>query len=257
MSQIPEITALMLYYGRRGFAEEAVESFLRQTYPHKRLLIVNTHPDPVHFEQEYPNIEVHNLMLDTFENLNEKYNYAFSQIKTNWWCPWDSDDIWLPWHFENLVRIIPSHSKLPMKVGTPKALFSFDNIIGRVGWNMWSNCIYESMDKQGNLYPHCDDTIAKNCDSQILFLKWDRYWLDLSKNPFSFIFRWGSNPHGSGVTGEDAPAYHKKLRDAQNKIRNPNPLHPHWDRDYIQDVEDFTNQIRRENDAKVSDYIRS
>jgi glycosyltransferase involved in cell wall biosynthesis len=256
MRETPEITALMLYYGRRNLAEEAVESFLRQTYPHKRLLIVNTHPDPVHFEQEYPNIEVHNIIPDTFKNLNEKYNYAFSQIKTNWWCPWDSDDIWLPWHFENLVKIIPGKSKNPVKVGIPKALFSFDNIIGRVGWNMWTNCIYETFDKNGDLFPACDDTIVKNCDSQILFLEWERYWLDLRTNPYSFIFRWGSDPHGSGVTGEDAPVWHKKLRAAQNQIRNPEPFRPHWDRDYVQDVEDFTNQTRKEQD-EACDNLRS
>ena len=79
----PEITALMLYYGRKNLAEEAIESFLRQTYPHKRLVIVSTHPDGVHFETDYPEIEVHNLPPDAFENLNEKYNYAFSQIRTN------------------------------------------------------------------------------------------------------------------------------------------------------------------------------
>jgi GT2 family glycosyltransferase len=114
MKEAAEITALMLYYGRRSLAEEAMESFLRQTYPHKCLLIVNTHPDPVYFEQEYPNVTVHNLAPDYFKNLNAKYNYALKQVETNWWAPWDSDDIWLPWHFENLVKIIPSKSQAPL-----------------------------------------------------------------------------------------------------------------------------------------------
>ena len=80
----PKITAVMLCYGRKALAEEAVESFLRQTYMRKRLLIVNTHPDRIWFEDEYPNIEVHNIHPDPFENLNEKYNYAFDQIRTPW-----------------------------------------------------------------------------------------------------------------------------------------------------------------------------
>jgi len=230
-----EITALMLYYGRRNLAEEAVESFLRQTYPHKRLLIVNTHPDPVHFEQDYPNIEVHNCNPDSFDNLNEKYNYALRNVKTNYWCPWDSDDIWLPWHFENIVAGIPEQriTRYPRKVGLPKCYFSEDNVINRIGWNMWANCIYEVLGKP----PQCDDTIPGNCDGQILFMKWDRKWL--RKSPKSYIFRWSQAPHGSAHLGDEALAYHAKCRNKMNAIRNTEPFQPHWGRDYVRDAKDF------------------
>jgi hypothetical protein len=253
----PEITALMLYYGRKNLAEEAIESFLRQTYPHKRLVIVCTHPDGVHFEQDYPEIEVHNLPPDAFENLNEKYNYAFSQIRTNWWCPWDSDDLWMPWHFENIVAGIPQKpTKLPLKVGLPKCYFADNNVINRVGWNMWGNCIYESMDKNGNLYPKCDDTIAKNCDGQILFLEWERIWL--RQSPKSFIFRWDQAPHGSAhvKNGNADLEYHKKCRDRMNAIRNTDPFQPHWDMDYVQDVTDFETKQTQRSDHALSNLLR-
>lgn len=254
MMETPEITALMLYYGRRNVAEEAVESFLRQTYPHKQLVIVNTHPDPVNFEQDHPNIEVHNIIPDTFENLNEKYNYAFSQIKTNWWCPWDSDDIWLPWHFENLAAGIPrKKGESPLKVGIKTCYFANDNVIHKIGWNMWGNCIYESMDNKGNLYPGCDSTIAENCDSQILLKKdWTRCWL---KQPRSFIFRWDQKSHGSAYMKKDGAdlEYHKRCRAKMYAKRNAEPFRPHWDRDYVQEAEAFTNQIQRsKNERKIS-----
>jgi len=241
---IPEITALMLYYGRRSVAEEAVESFLRQTYPHKKLLIVNTHPDPVHFEQDYPQIEVHNITPDTFANLNEKYNYAFSQIKTNWWCPWDSDDLWLPWHFENIVSQIPEgQHPHPLKVGLAQCYFRINGAIERVGWNMWANCVWESRDADGNLHPKCDATLAKNCDSQILTnIPWTRHWLDLRKYPKSYIFRWDQTPHGSAVTGEEGLAHHAKCREHMYAIRNTEPFRPHWDHDYVAQAKEFDNQ---------------
>ena len=237
-----EITACMLYYGRKNFAEEAIESFLRQTYPHKRLVIVSTHPDGVHFEQDYPEIEVHNLSTDAFENLNEKYNYAFSQIRMNWWCPWDSDDIWMPWHMESLVAGIPSQRwNAPLKVGVPQCYFAMSNVIKQFGWNMWTNCIFETLDSKGNLHPQCDDTVTDNCDKQILLRKkWKRVWLrDL---PPSLIFRWDDEPHGSSVVGELAPAYHASLRAKMNAISITEPFRPHWDRDYVADAEQFNSE---------------
>lgn len=239
---IVEITALMLYYGRRNLAEEAVESFLRQTYPHKKLIIVNTHPDKVWFEQEQPDIEVHNIIPDTFDNLNEKYNYAFSQIKTNWWAPWDSDDIWLPWHFENIVANIKymKGGPDPKKIGIPKSYYSFNNVIQKIFWQLWSDCIFETLDSKGNLYPHCDDKIPDNCDRQIVLDKqWNRHWLKSSQYPLSFIFRWSKKEHGSSITGENALKNQANMRKKMYAIRNKEPFRPHWDRDYVQDARDF------------------
>lgn len=252
MDQV-EITALMLYYGRRNLAEEAVESFRRQTYPHKLLVIVNTHPDPIWFEDEHLDIEVHNLQTDSFASLNEKYNYAFRQIKTNWWCPWETDDIWLPWHLENLVENVPNlkESPFPGKVGVRKSYFAGDNVINRVGWNLWTACIFETFDKEGHLYPSCDETSTDNPDKQITMRKqWNRYWLDLKKFPLSFIFRWDQGPHASAVIGEKAVDHQRRLQAKQNAIRTPEPFRPHWDRDYVQDVKDFSerqNQNQRNN----------
>jgi len=247
MPEKVEITALMLYYGRKNLAEEAVESFLRQTYPYKRLIIVNTHPDKVWFEEDHPNIEVHNIIPDTFENLNAKYNYAFSQIKTNWWAPWDSDDIWLPWHFENLAANVPNliKSKFPGKVGINKSYFAKNNVIMTVGWQMWGDCIFESMDGNGNLYPHCDEKNADNCDRQIIPQKWNRYWITRPTYPLSFIFRWDEDGHGSSELGYKGLEYQAKLREKMYAIRNTEPFRPHWNKDYVQEVENFNKSPRK------------
>lgn len=235
------ITALMLYYGRRNVAEEAIESFLRQTYPHKRLIIVNTHPDPVWFEEDRPEIEVHNIIPNTFANLNAKYNYAFTQVKTRWWAPWDSDDIWLPWHWQNLADNIKNlkESTYPGKVGINKSYFAKNNVIKAIGWQMWGDCIFETFDKDGNRYPKCDQNSPDNCDRQIVFKGWNRFWIRPPAYPISFIFRWHDSGHGSTVTGEEGPTHHAKLREKMYAIRNSEPFKPHWDRDYVKDVEEF------------------
>lgn len=239
---IDEITAVMLYYGRRIVAEEAVESFLRQTYPHKHLLIINTHPDPIWFEKEYPDVEVHNIIPDTFGNLNAKYNYALANVKTNWWAPWDSDDIWLPWHFKNLAENIPKmrKSRHPRKLGVPRSYFSQDNKILLIGWQMWGDCIFETLDKDGNLYAVCDENDTDNCDRQLTLNKmWNRHWLRPAEYPLSFIFRWHPKGHASLVKDDRSKKYHASLREKMYAIRNKEPFRPHWERDYVKDVEEF------------------
>lgn len=238
-----EITCFMLYYGRKALAEESLESFLRQTYPHKRLIIVNTHPDPVWFQCEYLEVEVHNLLPDTFKNLNEKYAYALSQIKTKWWAPWDSDDIWLPWHLENLAGHIKKTklNGLPRKIGISRSYFMF----GRqkkfyIGWQMWGDCIWETFDNNGKLHAKCDVDSGDNCDKQVIFQEWDRHWVDRQKNPLSFIFRWSTNEinHRSALLGDEGHKREDELRKDMNKIHIKEPWRPHWKSDYTELVKD-------------------
>jgi hypothetical protein len=239
MNRFPvNITALMLYYGRRNVAEEAIECFLRQTYDYKHLVIVNTHPDPVYFAEDEPQIEVHNMHEDCFENLNAKYNYAFKQISTNFWTPWDSDDIRLPWHMANLAAgAVDAYTTHPIKVGVKTCYFADDNVITRIGWNMWGNCIYESHDRYGNLYPKCDPQNPENCDSQIMLkTKWTRIWVDL---PRSLIFRWDQLQHASAFKGQEGLEYHEKCRAKMNARRFDGPMKPHWDKDYVAEAKAF------------------
>ncbi len=243
-SVLDDITCVMLYYGRRELAEEAIESFLRQTYPHKKLVIVNTHPDPVWFEEDYPDIEVHNVKPDPFNNLNEKYNYALAQVKTKWWCPWDSDDIWLPWHLENLAADIKhtENKGTPRKIGLAKSYFMLgEKKTINLGWNMWATSIWETFDKDGNVHAQCDPDRTTNCDRQILYLDWDRHWLDRGgpKKPISYIYRWDLNKghNRSAVLGEAGKDRGRKLREDMSKRRTTEPLKPQWRSDYVKLVE--------------------
>lgn len=237
----------MLYYGRKWAAEEAMESFLRQIYPHKKLMIVNTHPDPVYFNKEYPNVEVHNCLPDTFKTLNEKYAYALNNVNTKWWAPWDSDDIWLPWHLENLARHIPKTKKNahPRKIGVSRCYFWIvqKNRI-EIGWNMWGTAIWETFDSKGNHHASVDPYKTTNCDRQILYQEWDRYWIprrtvqEKKENPLSFIFRWNlkDNHNRSAVLGENGIKRAKALSDKLAKTYLKEPWNPHWNEDYVEKV---------------------
>jgi glycosyltransferase involved in cell wall biosynthesis len=239
-----EITCFMLYYGRKDVAEESMESFLRQTYPHKKLIIINDHPDPVWFEKEYLNVEVHNIMPGTFKSVNEKYAYALNQVKTKWWAPWDSDDIWLPWHLENLAAHIPKTAvnEYPRKIGISRCYFMFFDKKIMIGWQMWSSCIWETFNKEGKLHAKCDLNDLTNCDRQIIFQDWDRYWIDMrdietrERNGISLIFRWHpKRTHNkSAVLGKEGQDRAKKLNKDLSEVRIKEPWRPHWDMDYVE-----------------------
>lgn len=80
---------------RKYLLEEAVESFLRQTYADKELIILNDHPGQV-IEFDHPQVQVVN-MKERFKTLGEKYNYAISILADgDAICPWEDDDISLP-----------------------------------------------------------------------------------------------------------------------------------------------------------------
>lgn len=242
-----EVTCFMLYYGRKAVAEESLESFLRQTYPHKKLLIVNTHPDKVWFQGVHRSVEVHNMNDSDFENLNDKYNYALSQITTSWWCPWDSDDIWLPWHLENLMTANVEGNGLPKRIGLSHSYVMMNNgkETKKIGIKeaMAGGSVWETFDESGQRYPFVDFRRTDYWDRQIIDQGWDEHWMETS---LSFIFRWYQDPQykmrtdvfhrskiGGGNTGIE---YEKRLRTFMNKLRIKSPWRPHWKEDYIDKV---------------------
>jgi len=238
----PWVTCVLLYYGRKVLAEEAIESFIYQTYPNKKLLIVNTHPDPVFFDREYDNIEVVNVPDSMFDCLNCKYEYAFRLIKTQWFAPWEDDDIFMPWHLEQLMESIGVPEELPRKIGTGiyGKYFSIENVIKEKSGPMWSSCIFEAF-HQGESTLHCPH-IMDGCDSYIQSLKWKDIWLN---KPVSYIYRWGTGDyHASGFgANEFARTEDKKDRAKKSAISLKDPMRPHWKRDYVKDIKEYEDAI--------------
>lgn len=79
--------------------EEAIESFNRQTYRHKELVIVNDDPTQTIAPVKIPGVVVLNLPR-RFPGLGEKWNFIASMAGGNILTLWDDDDISLPWRLE-------------------------------------------------------------------------------------------------------------------------------------------------------------
>lgn len=231
MREEPEITAITLTWGDHvNLSEETVESFLRQTYPHKHLLIVNTHPDPVTIEDRHENIKIINHNSG-FYYLGEKLLFALDHVKTPFWCMMDDDDIYLPWHMENLVTLYNKHINMDA-VGDNQKFVSGKNIIkAKESWGTWNGFIFRRMTIPKDIVKE------KAFDHKVLDFYAKKVSMPFNDIP-SYIYRWDSDSwHYSSCNGD--PMINKKRRDEIFKLELDKPWVPHWDRDYVNDVLEF------------------
>lgn len=101
-------SCLCLTYGRTSLLEEAVESFLRQTWDGpKELVIVNDHPSQ-ELVFNHPEVNVFNIKR-RLRTLGEKRNLSVALAKYDNLLVWDDDDIYLPWRITETMKTLPMH----------------------------------------------------------------------------------------------------------------------------------------------------
>jgi hypothetical protein len=229
MPDKPLVTCLQLSYGRPHLSVEAVESFLRQTYKNKLLLIINTHHSPVRFARPYKNIKIHNVA--PFAHLSDIYRYGMSLVKTKHFLLWDDDDIFLPWHIADRVNARlanPACNAVTHQV----AFASYGNKIKSLDSNMFvSQYLYD----KNNIKP---DAGVCRWDVKWDQKPWNRFHLTLPKIKPSYIYRWDTGePHVSG--SETEKGQHENFRrgnEEKKKVNFPDPWIPAWKRDYVSDA---------------------
>lgn len=114
LKEYPQVTAIMCTYGRFSCVERAMNCFISQTYPNKRLIIYNTDVDSRYNIQDW--FSKHRIMV-----WNNNYDYKTKADYTNvgairrdaldlvsdnyggYVVTWDDDDIFLPWFMEQAV----------------------------------------------------------------------------------------------------------------------------------------------------------
>jgi hypothetical protein len=101
-------SAILLTYNRppqhQWLVEEAIESFLRQDYPDRELVVLNDCPTQ-RLTCDAPGVTVVNLPR-RFRSLGEKRNAAIGLTTGEALLCWDDDDISLPWRITtSLLRL--------------------------------------------------------------------------------------------------------------------------------------------------------
>jgi glycosyltransferase involved in cell wall biosynthesis len=106
MSQ-PRVVVCIPTFGRPELLEEAIESFLRQTWGNKRLIIGNDFADQ-RLVIDHPEIVVVNR-AERFPTLGAKRNWLMTLAGENYITHWDDDDLYLPDHITTVMANLPHY----------------------------------------------------------------------------------------------------------------------------------------------------
>lgn len=239
------ITCLCPTFNRLGdkdqqaLLEEAIEAFLRQTYPHKRLLILNDNPQQdAEFQHEL--VKVVNTGR-RFISLGDKHNALFTMADSEYLCMWDDDDISLPFRLEFLLdRLGDSDYYNPQR-----QWFMPGGVNGILEHNHSHGvCFNSSIVKRSalRLIGMAPPTAASDMEMDSALKAHPLVIKSTNVDPlppskWSYIYRWGvSNNHVSGSGHID------KNYDANGKTFVPFgtfKLNPHWRRDYAHVVQQY------------------
>jgi len=239
------ISAICPTYARPHLLREAVESFRRQRFKGTAELIVyNNYPDQTIIidESDFPrgfSVKVINDQ-EPPDSLGECYNRAIAHAGGRYLCPWEDDDIYLPWRLADAVEALESNGAEYHK--RPHAWFyNYGRIVGPVSnlffcAGTWAAGLFRRVGGcrgdfaatdqalEARLVGGTDDAITEPRDLKKIF----------------YIYRWaGVTAHLSGI--KDGREGFEQTRAI---LRRGQPtgkvlIRPGWARDYVAMVENW------------------
>jgi glycosyltransferase involved in cell wall biosynthesis len=233
-----KISALCITYGRPHLLEEAIESFLRQDYQNKELIIVNDLA-----EQElifnHPQVKIFNFK-ERFKTIGDKRNKSVELSSGDILTSWDDDDIYLPWLLSQFVKVFEENDKIDF-IKPDKAWIYNDNkfTLGS-GW-----CAYIAFSRKAFYSVGGYKSMNSGQDMDLLY-KLKKYstsveakTLSFSKEESAYIFRWaGTNSYHLSSFGKDKEGRESGFVKTEKYIKSKIiesivELKPHWELDYL------------------------
>lgn len=233
----PLVSCICLTYNRppdrQYLVEEAIESFLRQDYPNKELIVLNDCPGQ-ELVCDAPGVRVINVS-QRYPTLGDKHNAAIQMSQGELIAIWDDDDINLPWRLSYSVERLGSadyfnpraywfidgnglHFDHPVGYAHNASLFTraaFDAVGGYPSINVGQDAEMDGMlpAKMPNIIdPH-------------------RGAPKLTRGEWFYIYRWGVSPiHQSSMGVSDETWRLIGERPIQQGVFK---LDPHWREDYL------------------------
>jgi cellulose synthase/poly-beta-1,6-N-acetylglucosamine synthase-like glycosyltransferase len=236
-ADLPLVSCICPTYGRppdyQHLLEEAIESFLRQTYPRKELIVLND----CHEQElvcEAPGVRVINAP-ERFPTLGDKYNAAIGLANGSLLAPWEDDDISLPWRLSLSVERLGDagyfnprrywfldgngfHVNHPMGYGHNLSLFTRE--------------AFEAVGGYPSISGPQDAVMDSALRSQVQWVETGVPTQEtLATDDWYYIYRWGVSPvHLSAFTSAERDFY------SEFGARPVQPgrfvLYPHWRRHY-------------------------
>jgi hypothetical protein len=212
--------------------EEAIESFLRQDYPNKELLVLNDCADQV-LVCDAPGVRVINVR-HRFESLGEKYNAAVRLAHGELLAPWEDDDISLPWRLSLSVERLGDAAYF-----NPRCYWFWDSdglhFNHTMGWghnlSLFTRSAFDAVGGYPEISGPQDAEMDSALRSKVVCVQpGANGQRPLSKSEWYYIYRWGVHPWhlSSRLPYEDF--YHEIGTLAVETGRFE--LTPHWEKDY-------------------------
>lgn len=215
--------------------EEAIESFLRQDYPNKELIVLNDCPGQ-ELICDAPDVFVINLPR-RFRSYGEKLNAGIALAQGSLIALWNDDDIMLPWRLsKSFERLADAGYYNPQVYWflDPAGLHQDHHMgVGHI-CSMFTRAAFDAV----NGYPH-----TTGFDDQIL----DRRLKShpdvkqvtpsvLRVDEWFYIYRWGvSSVHLS--SRQPIEEWYKRIGEMPVE-QGPYVLRPHWKEDYVRSTRD-------------------
>lgn len=239
----PLVSCLMPTFNRhkhQHLIAEAVESFLRQDYQPKELILCNDQPQHSLFlHEDNPQVKIINCAT-RFPSFASKIDYMVSQAQGDWLCRWDDDDISLPHRISySLDRILDYAASgierkewrsenyvYAPKGGFPVVDYSHGNThLGAI----WHRSLLHELNS--GRYPyHWPGGEDQEFNRLLADAGWPRKGTMISDAEIYYIYRWGVGVHWSGPGGNLQDVY--DLRGREQVERLDIRIVPNWQHDY-------------------------
>lgn len=238
----PLISCVCPTFGKTKHLEEAVESFHRQTYPNKELIIFNNYPH-MDIIYEHPEVTVVNYKEDIY-SIGACRNEGNKYAKGEYICTWDDDDISLPDRLSRQLNALLYYANRGGRkyagASITNAWYSENNVIIKPIEKFMSSSLISTSYWVDNNYPLVDD------DDQWMYYKMMHEGKMVYANLTipQYIYRWATGTYhvsGLNLSPKEQRANMMMWADASS-LPSQYHLNPYWERDYEQDVKDFINK---------------
>ncbi len=234
-SNLPMASCICLTYGRppksEWLLEEAIESFLRQTYPNKELIILNDCPQQ-ELVCEVPGVRVVNAPM-RYPTLGDKDNAAIALANGEFIARWDDDDISLPWRLTLSVEKLGDadyfnpraywfldpqglHADHAMGYAFNASMFrwrAFASVGGSPSISLGEDA---AVDARLSTLPHVVDPLRGSPK--------------LTRAEWFYIYRWGVSPRHLSSRGDTN--FYREIGE-ESVAPGRFVLQPHWRTDYV------------------------
>jgi hypothetical protein len=236
-SYSPLVSCICMTYNRVPdklyLLEEAIESFLRQDYPNKELIVFNDCPGQ-ELVCDAPGVRVINWP-ERFPTLGDKQNAAIRHSQGELIALWDDDDLSLPWRLSLSVERLGNADYF-----NPRAYWfldgnglHFDHSVGYAhNASMFTRAAFEAVGGYPSISVGYDAEMDSKLPARMQHIVDPlRGAQKLTTSEWFYVYRWGvSSTHISAKPADEV--FYQEI--GRHQVQTGTfRLNPHWRQDYV------------------------